>query len=90
MVAGLTLYACCMKAPVLSFFKGFCVGMFFSLLPMVFLIIITPSHWLVYLIVSMLVGLYSLFIIYDTKNIMENYTIDDYIVAAIALYIDII
>ena len=79
-----------MKAPVLSFFKGFCVGMFFSLLPMVFLIIITPSHWLVYLIVSMLVGLYSLFIIYDTKNIMENYTIDDYIVAAIALYIDII
>jgi FtsH-binding integral membrane protein len=34
--------------------------------------------------------IFSLFIIYDTNNIMKHFGVDDYIIAAIELYLDVI
>lgn len=34
--------------------------------------------------------IFCLFIIYDTNNIMKHFGVDDYIIAAIELYLDVI
>ena len=34
--------------------------------------------------------IFSLFIIYDTNNIMKHFGVDDYIIAAVELYLDVI
>ena len=34
--------------------------------------------------------IFSLFIIYDTNNIMKHFGVDDYIIAVIELYLDVI
>lgn len=34
--------------------------------------------------------IFSAFIVYDTDNLIKRFTYDDYIIAAVALYLDII
>ena len=36
------------------------------------------------------VRIFALFIVYDTNNIMKHLGVDDYIIAAIELYLDVV
>ena len=90
MVVGLTFAAIRMKETTIGYLKGIAIALICSMIPMIVFMLIYPNLWLVYLIECIVVTLYSLFIIFDTKNIIEHYSVDDYISASVALYIDII
>ncbi|KAL8162712.1 hypothetical protein V2J09_014201 [Rumex salicifolius] len=67
-------------------FAGMMVLLFFSLIQF-----FLPMGKLSVMIFGLLAALlFSTFIIYDTNNLIKNYSYDEYIAAAVALYMDII
>ena len=54
------------------------------------LAIIFRNYYLLFLYCLIGVTLFSLFIVYDTQFIRDNFDIDDYIFASLTLYLDII
>lgn len=71
MVGGLTILACCMKSEQVGYLYGFAVALVFTLLPMIFFAVIWRSFWLTILIEGAFIVLFSLYIIFDTRLIME-------------------
>jgi FtsH-binding integral membrane protein len=90
MVLGLTIFSCCMKSEMVGYLMGFLAAFCFTLIPVIFFAWIYPTNWLYMIILGLIVCLFSLYIIMDTRNILKNYGYDDYIVAALTLYVDII
>lgn len=93
MMLGLTTYACYTKTDF-TMCGGFLFVMSFLLIAMIF-VGIWVSNKFYHAVVSVIsIGLFSLYIIYDTQLIVGNkeskYMLDDYIMAAINLYLDII
>ena len=90
MLFGLTVVACFMKGEMVGYLAGFATALFFTLLPLILFALIFPDYWMTLLIEGVLISLFSLYIIFDTRMIMNRYNYDEYIVAALMLYVDII
>ena len=91
---GLTLYA--FKTKTDYTYCGFFLFALIFLIPLagLFIFLTQPTYYYVLFIVIAGIVLYSLYIIYDTQLILGElglkYRIDDYVLAALNLYIDII
>ncbi len=89
---SLTIYACTTKTDFTMYggilFVGFCLLIFFGLFVWVF----GQVLYTFFCVLGVLV--YSIYLIYDTQLVMgkfgNEYQIDDYIIAALMIYIDII
>ena len=92
-VVALTLYACTTKSDF-----TYCGGLLFIcsllLIGSIILSIIFQSHFLQIIISVFICLLYGVYLIYDTQLVVggKNYQleVDDYIIGALALYIDIV
>ena len=90
---GLTVYACKTKDDYT--YCGFTLFSLLFMLPfaLLFFFIFHPVYYVLLIIVAGIV-IYSLYIIYDTQLILGElgyeYEVDDYVLAALNLYIDII
>ena len=90
MVVGLTIYALCMSTEQLSFCYGLAFGMTLAVFPIIIFSLFFMNYWLYMLIQGFFVLLACVYIIYDTRIICEKFSYDDYIVATVTLYIDIL
>ena len=90
-VIALTVYACTTKTDF-TFMGGLLFVGIVLLLMLGILSIFLPFLHILYCVIA--VFLYSLYLIYDTQLIMgkfgNEYSIDDYIIAALNVYLDII
>ena len=89
MVLGLTMFACCTKMKLTWLWAIGAAGSF-ALFPLIIFCWIYPSKWLFNLICFAIVILTSIYIIHDTKMIMKKLKLDEYIIGALLLYIDIV
>ena len=90
MLVGLTLFACFTKSKNLEicWAMGAVLGMCFW--PTLIFCWIFPSN-IAYIFLYLLVAVLScIYIVYDTRAICEKYKVDEYIIAALILYVDII
>merc|ERR1712087_809552 len=90
MFVALTLYACCTKEKNLTYCWAVGAVLGICIWPAIIFGFIFPSRmiWIgIYVIICILTCIY---IVYDTKKIMTSYTTDEYIIAALMLYVDII
>jgi FtsH-binding integral membrane protein len=88
---SITLYACYTKTDF-TFMGGFIASSLTLLVSFSFMVFIFPVLNALVCIFGVL--LYSLYLLYDTQMIMgrfgHEYSIDDYIIAALSIYLDII
>lgn len=93
MMAGLTTYACYTKTDF-TMCGGLLFSMSFVLIGMIFVGFFISNKFYHAAISAFSLGLFSMYIIYDTQLIVgkhsQKFMIDDYILAALTLYIDII
>ena len=89
MVVGLTLFACFCKMR-LTWLWGIAAAGSIALWPMILFFIIFPSKGLYNVICFFIVILTSIYIIFDTKLIMSYLSVDEYIIGALILYVDIV
>lgn len=93
MVLGLTIYAIQTKDDYTNL-GAFMFALSFSLLFACIFFLFIRSHFLYIILTALVVVLLGIFIIYDTQLIFsghsQQFTIDDYVFAAMVLYIDII
>ena len=90
-VIALTVYACSTKTDFTATGGFLFVGLTLLMLLGIFSIFLPFLHTL-YLVLG--VGLFSMYLIYDTQMVLGkfgvSYEMDDYIIAALSIYIDII
>lgn len=86
---GLTLFACCSKFKLTALW-GVGAAISVCLWPMIIFMWIFPSKMLYNVICFLVVVLTSIYIVYDTKLIMKKLSLDDYVIGALLLYVDII
>merc|ERR1712192_10269 len=93
MTVGLTLYACWNKSEDVTMMGGLLFTATLVLVCASLLAMVFRNKWLELAISAFGVILWSVWIIYDTQMILANkdgaYSVDDYILAAMMLYIDI-
>ena len=89
MVLGLTIFACCTKMK-LTWLWGVAAAISFAMWPLIIFCFVWPTKFIFNLICFAVVILTSIYIIYDTKLIMKKLKLDEYIIGALLLYIDII
>ena len=89
MVFGLTIFACCCNMK-LTWLWGIAAAASFAIWPLIIFCWIYPSKLLFNIICFVIVILTSIYIVFDTKMIMKKLKLDEYIVGALLLYIDII
>ena len=89
MVLGLTIFACCCNMK-LNFLWAIGAALSTAIWPLFFYMWLFPSKMLYNLIAIVVVILTSIYIVFDTKLIMKRLTVDEYIIGALLLYIDII
>ena len=87
MFVGLTAYACCSKSEELEYCWAAGAVLSFLLLPAILFAILFGAYTFLYVLVIVLCSIY---IIYDTKLIMEYLEPDEYIIGALILYVDLI
>lgn len=90
MVLGLTLMALFATEKQMGCIYVLTIALIFTLIPMIIFSIIFRGQFLYTCITAGIIVLFSLYILIDTRMIMERLGPDDYIIAAIILYIDII
>lgn len=90
MVLGLTLMALFATEKQMGCIYVLTIALIFTLIPMIIFSIIFRGQFLYNCITAGIIVLFSLYILIDTRMIMERFGPDDYIIAAIILYIDII
>ena len=88
MTIGLTVFACCTKMK-LTWLWGIAAAGSFAIWPLILFCWVFPSKLLFNIICFFVVILTSIYIIYDTKLIMKKLSLDEYIIGALLLYIDI-
>lgn len=89
MVIGLTLFACFCKMK-LTWLWGVGAAMSLAVWPLIIFMWIWPSKILFQIVCFFVIILTSIYIIYDTKLIMKKLGLDEYIIGALFLYVDII
>jgi FtsH-binding integral membrane protein len=93
MVLGLTVFACCTRSCDFTIWGGMLFAALFSLTIMTFFLMFWNSYYVTILIATLGVIIFSAYLVYDTQLIVggksRQYQIDDYIMAAINLYLDI-
>ena len=90
MVIGLTLYGCFMSEDQMNLCIGVACALSMSLLPLIVLSIFFWNWWIYLLILFAVVVMYSIFLIVDTRLIMTRLESDEYVIAVVYLYLDII
>ena len=89
MTIGLTLFACCTKMKLTWLWSiGACLSIAFW--PLILFFIIFPTKLLYVAICGLVVVLTSIYIVWDTKLIMKKLELDEYIIGALLLYVDIV
>lgn len=89
MTIGLTVFACCTKMK-LTWLWGIGATISFAVWPLLLFCFIYPSKLLFNVIAFLIVILASIYIIFDTKLIIKKLNVDEYIIGALLLYLDII
>lgn len=89
MVLGLTVFACCCNMK-LTCLWGIGAALSMAVWPLFIFMWIFPSKLLFIVLAFVVVILTSIYIIWDTKMIMTKLTVDEYIIGALMLYVDII
>ena len=74
----------------LTWLWGIGAALSFAVWPLIFFCIIFPSKLLFNVLCFLIVILTSIYIVFDTKLIMKKLELDEYIIGALLLYIDII
>jgi len=87
---GLTMFACCCKGMKLTICWAVGAGLSLAMWPLFIWFIIFPSRFLYNVICFFGIILFSIYIVFDTKMIMKWLSVDEYIMGALMLYIDLI
>lgn len=90
MFLGLTSYALLMTDDDLNILGGLLVSLIYVFIPVIIFCFLFPNFFIYFLIQGFIVVLISIYIVYDTRLIITKMSFDDYIIAAILLYVDII
>lgn len=90
MVIGLTLMALFMNDEQMGCCYIFGFALIAILIPMIIMSWFFMNQFMYIVITAGLVLLAAFYIVWDTRMIMERFGYDDYIIAAIILYVDII
>ena len=89
MFVGLTTYAVFSKADPIWYMAVASV-LSVAIFPLILFCIFFPSNLLWNLLYLLIIVLTCCYIIWDTKQILERYSTDDYIIGALMLYVDLI
>lgn len=89
MVIGLTLFACFTKMK-LTWLWGIGAALSIAIWPLIIFLFIFPNKLLFHVICFVVIILTSIYIVYDTKLIMHKLNVDEYIIGALILYVDIV
>lgn len=89
MTIGLTLFACFCKMK-LTVLWGIAAAGSIAVIPLFLFCIIFPSKLLFNILCFVVIILTAIYIIWDTKMIMEKLELDEYIIGALMLYVDIV
>ena len=89
MVLGLTLFACICNMK-LTWLWGITAAASLAVWPMIIFFWVFPTRFILNTICFVIVVLLSMYIIFDTKLIIEHLELDEYIIGALILYCDII
>ena len=89
MTLGLTLFACFCKMK-LTCLWGIAAALSCAIWPLFFFCIFFPSKMMFNILAFLVVILTSIYIIFDTKMIMTKLELDEYIIGALLLYVDIV
>ena len=87
---GLTIFACCCKMMKLTFCWAIGAAISFCMWPMFLFMWIYPSEMLYNMFCVLGCILFSIYIIFDTKMIQKYLSVDEYIIGALMIYIDVI
>ena len=90
MFIGLTALACFTKSENLGYCWGIASVLGACIFPMIIFFIFFANYIMYILICLVIVVLTSIYIVYDTKMIMEQLDTDEYIIGALFLYVDLI
>ena len=90
MFLGLTVYAMLMSDEEMKFLGGVMISLSFVVIPVIIFSFLFRSLFIYLIVQGVMVVLTSIYIIFDTRLIMSKMSYDDYIIAALLLYIDII
>ena len=89
MVIGLTIFACFCNMK-LTWLWGIAAAGSIAVFPLIIFFWIFPSKLLFIIICFFVIILTSIYIIWDTKMIMTKLDLDEYIIGALMLYVDIV
>ena len=87
---GLTLFACTCKGLKLDLCWALGMGCSLAFFPLILWFIIFPSKALYNVICALGVVIFSIYIVFDTRMIMDVLTLDEYAIGALMIYIDLI
>jgi len=90
MFLGLTVYAMLMSDEEMKILFGIMISLSFVAIPVTIFSLVFRSLFIYLIVQGLMVVLMSIYIIFDTRLIMSKMSYDDYIIAALLLYIDII
>ena len=90
MFLGLTIYAMLMSDEEMKFLGGLLISFSIVIIPVIIFSFLFPSLFIYMIVQGIMVVLTSIYIIFDTRLIMSKMSYDDYIIAALLLYVDII
>lgn len=90
MFLGLTVQAMLMSNDDMHILAGLLVSLLLVFFPVLIFCLLFPSLFIFMIVQGLCVVLTSIYIIFDTRLIMTKMSFDDYIIASLMLYIDII
>lgn len=90
MVVGLGVFACSCKRMTFTIVWGLAVVATFCLIPTLLFAMAFPSKANITFMMLVFVVFACIYILFDLKLIMEYLSMDEYIVGALILYVDII
>lgn len=86
---GLTVVAFTIKDEIVGYLWGLLAAYAFSLIPIILFASLVRQYFIFMIIQGLMIPLVSLYIIFDTRMIVANYGTEDYIIAAVVLYADL-
>ena len=89
MVVGLTTFACFCNMR-LTWLWGIAAALSTTVWPLIIVNILVPSRLLYNILCFVVIIVTSIYIVYDTKLIMSKLSLDEYVIGALLLYVDII
>ena len=87
---ALTIYAVCAKDSHINYCYAAGAVLSIAVFPLILFSWIYREVWFYNFLYLLIVVLSAIYIIYDTKMIMEHLDTDEYIIGAIMLYVDLI